>query len=328
MKSKHLFRQLNAAVLCLALGPAGSVFAQENPPGREISIVVEEGDKVPARVLDMLAAQELASGTTAEVTFSIIEGYARLTNVDGQTVNGASGGAVAHPDIIAGPHYDESYVQMLADGKPFGRPLRIGTIASGSLGELLAKDVPAGSEALLAGEPNYAVVDIGLLRSKTATDSKQAPTGQYCADIVSKERDIYGYSRVLAQGCSDQSEEEAFARAQSKASLSGYGILYSTFLMSWFEHYGYGGRYKSIYGCCGTCDFAGYTLTKGDGTWPRIMSSARGNASGCNTTRYTKWIWFPGYETGWGPARALPDGYVGDYYNDSIGSVKVYRWAV
>jgi hypothetical protein len=35
-------------------------------------------------------------------------------------------------------------IRMLVDGKPVGRTLRVGTIASGSIGQLLSKDVPDG----------------------------------------------------------------------------------------------------------------------------------------------------------------------------------------
>lgn len=330
MVSNRLFHWTFAAIACCALGPTRNALAEqpaeEDVAGPKISIVIEEGDRLPSQVLDSVAARELGT-VSGEVTFSIVEGRALLAGLDGQVVDAASGGAVAHADIVAGPNYDETIVRMLVDGKPVGRALRVGTITSGSVGQLLSKDVPDGSEALLSQGADYAVVDMDMLRSRQAAEPAEPPAGQYCATILDKERDVYGYSRLLAKACSDRSDEEAFTRVQSQASTSGAGTLYSTYLMTWYEHAGYAGRYENIYGCCGTCDFAGYSVRTNDGYWQTHLSSVRGNATGCNTARYSKWIWFPGYATDWGPARALPDWYVGDYYNDSFHAVKVYRGA-
>lgn len=326
MKREPLLRQMTAAVLCLALGPAGNALAEGSTSGREVSIVIEEGDKVPTQVLDALAAQELGTGTTAEVTFSVVEGQARLVNVDGQMVDAASGGSVAHPEIIAGPHYDETYVQMLADGKPLGRPMRIGTIASGSLDQLLATDVPPGSEALLNRASDYAVVDTGLLRSQASVNNKEAPTGQYCATILDKERDVYGYSRVAARACSDRSDQEAFAEAQSKVGPSGASVQYTAYIIGFAEHAGYGGRFQKVYGLWGDCDWAGYAFRTWDVDpyWESSLSSTVRPYGRCYFVRYRKRSWCNWCYTDWSPTRTLSDWYVGDYYNDRITHVKVW----
>ena len=326
--NKRVMRWIAVSSLCAGMGGATGALAQETNDGREISIVIEEGDRVPAQVLDALAAQELGSAVagSANVTFAVTEGGASLVSA-GQTV-GAGGSAVAHPEVVPGRLYDETYVRIFADGQPVGKLIRVGTIASGSLDQLLAKDVPAGSEALLARGADYAAVDTGLLRSETAPDTTEPATGQYCTAIVSKERDIYGTSRVLAEGCSDQSDAEAIAQAKSKAAASGENVINSTRLFTLYFDYGYSGQYYYTYeGCCGDCDPQGYIIETSRIPWPsknfwnhHISSIGKPHLGTCDYARYRKIKWWGTYEN-WGSWRNLPDWYVGDYYNDVIATM-------
>lgn len=322
MTNKAKLGWVSIPILCTALGAASAGFAQQSQgesSGREISIVIEEGDRVPAQVLDEIAARELGSATE-NVVFSVLEGEARLAGTDGQTV-AAGGGFVDHAEIVAGSLYDESYVGMTVNGQLAGRPIRIGTIAGESLHQLLAKDVPAGSEALLAKSTDYAVVDTGLLRSKSLANPVETPTGEYCAAIFDQERDVYGDSRVLGRGCSDQSDEDALVEAQSNAPDSHSN---PTRILNLHQHAGWGGRGYAAYGCCGICDSAGYKFY----TWSlesffawnsQLSSTAKAPYSYCNYVHYMR-----STDGWWSAARALNDYYVGDYYNDNIARVHVH----
>ena len=287
--------------------------------------MVEEGDRVPAQVLDALAAQELGSAAagSANVTFAVTEGGASLASA-GQTV-GTGGGPVAHPEIVAGQLHDESYIQMLVDGQPRGRTWRIGTIAGGSVDHLLSKDVPASSEALLTRGADYAAVDTGLLRSETPPDTTEPATDQYCTTILDKERNIYRSSRVLARGCSDQSQEDALAQAQSKALDSGASVENLAYLVTFYEHAGYGGKWADVIGCCGTCDPSGYifaTRDVGPDTfWKYNLSSLyRKYPTNCTRVRYQS----NRAANDWSGDRYLNDWYVGDHLNDRIITVKIW----
>ena len=324
MVSNRLFHWTVAASACCALGPTGNALAQqpaeEDMASPKISIVIEEGERAPSQVLDAIAAREIGSGS-GSVTFSISEGRGILAGPN-EVVDAASGGAIAHAEIVAGPNYDETIIRILVDGKPVGRALRVGTITSGSFGQLLSKDVPDGSEALLVRGTNYAVVDMEMLRSKQSPENSEAPTGQYCTEILDKERDVYGNSRVLARGCSDTSEEDALLQARSKALTSGASVDAVSYLVTFFEHAGYGGKYYNAYGCCGTCDWAGYTINMWHiSTWwsTNISSLGRLYSTRCYYVRYKR------SELGsYGATRTLPEWYVGDYYNDDILYLKIW----
>ena len=326
MVSNRVFHWTVAAIACCALGPAGNALAQqpaeEDMAGPKISIVIEEGERAPSQVLEAIAAREIGSGS-GSVTFSISEGRGILAGPN-EVVDAASGRAIAHAEIVAGPNYDETIIRILVDGKPVGRPLRVGTIASGSIGQLLSKDVPDGSEALLAQGPNYAVVDMDMLRSKQPADPAEPPAGQYCATILDKERDVYGYSRRLAKACSDQSDDDALAKAQSAATTSASGVQYVTYIIGFAEHAGYGGRFQKIYGCCGDCDLAGYSVRTSEvgSFWHSSLSSTVRPYGRCYWVRYKKWTWWGTMD--WGSTRTLSDWYVGDYYNDHIEAVHVW----
>jgi hypothetical protein len=99
-----------------------------------------------------------------------------------------------------------------------------------------------------------------MLHSKQPTGPTEPPSGQYCATILDKERDVYGNSRVLGRACSDRSDDDALAQAQSTATTSGASVQYVTYIIGFAEHAGYAGRFQKVYGCCGDCDWAGYTI--------------------------------------------------------------------
>ena len=324
MVSNRLFHWTILAGACCVLSPTGIALAQqpadEEMAGPKISIVIEEGERAPPEVLDAIAAREIAPGS-GTISFSVAEGRGVLAGPN-QVVDAANGGAIAHAEIVAGPNYDETIIRMLVDGKPAGRPLRVGTISSGSVDQLLSKDVPDGSHALIIRGADYAVVDMDVLHSEQPADTAEPMTGQYCTAILDKERDVYGTSRVLARGCSDQSEEDALAQTRSKAMASGASVDAVSYLVTFFEHAGYGGRSYNAYGCCGTCDWAGYTINMWhvDPFWATNISSfARVITTRCYYMRYKR-----AYLASWGATRTLPEWYVGDYYNDNIEYLKIW----
>jgi len=326
MAGNRLFHWTVAAIGSGALGPTGNALAQQSAEylaGPKISIVIEEGERAPSQVLDAIAAREIGSGS-GNVTFSISEGRGILAGPN-QVVDAASGGAIAHAEIVAGPNYDETIIRILVDGKPAGRALRVGTIASGSIGQLLSKDVPDGSEALLARGADYAVVDMDMVRSQTPAENSEAPTGQYCATILDKERDVYGHSRVLGRGCSEGSDGDALAKAQSTAIASGASVQYVTYIIGFAEHAGYGGQFQKVYGCCGDCDWAGYSISTSEVSsfWYSNLSSTVRPYGRCYYVKYKKSLSSGGH-TDWGSTRTLSDWYVGDYYNDHIYAVHVW----
>ncbi len=325
MVSNRLFHWIAAAIACSALGPTGNALAEQtgDEAGPKISIVVEDGERVPSQVLDAIAAREIEPGS-GSVSFSVAEGRGILAAVNGQVADAASGGALAHADIVPGPNYDETIIRMLVDGKPVGRALRVGTIASGSIGQLLSKDVPDGSEALLTRGTNYAVVDMEMLRSKQQAGPAESPAGRYCATILDKERDVYGNSRVMGRACSDRSDDDALAQAQSIATTSGASLQYVAYIIGFAEHAGYAGRFQKVYGCCGDCDWAGYSINTSevDSFWRFNLSSTVRPYGRCYYAKYRKWTWSG--LTAWGSTRTLSDWYVGDYYNDDIYAVHVW----
>ncbi|SHG35349.1 hypothetical protein [Streptoalloteichus hindustanus] len=135
-------------------------------------------------------------------------------------------------------------------------------------------------------------VTVGLTALSFAPAAVAAPSEavtEYCAVIVSKERDEHGFSKELAKSCSPVSVEDALV----KASASGGGRfsvpeLAGTLLLNQFKDVNYGGGViHTYYGGGGPCDTMGYYLRNTVSVSKNVSSMIGYN--NCNRVRVHDW---------------------------------------
>ncbi|WP_370068541.1 hypothetical protein [Streptacidiphilus sp. MAP5-3] len=154
----------------------------------------------------------------------------------------------------------------------------------------------------------------------TATTSAFSPASaithvshRSCAVVVSKAGSAGHRSHIIKTVCAESPDAKAL-----RAVRSG-----NTLLVTFWEDANFGGLQTSIYGASGPCDSSGYTFndTSGANGLVNGISSYRVYNS-CNLSA----IWTESGQNGYGSGNRRGDvSYVGDQWNDSVNSMKVWN---
>lgn len=152
---------LMLAVFSFESAPVLGVEAEVSTTDRPLSFVIEEGFTLPEQVL--LQDQE-----AKRVRFTI-RGDARfLVNhgkkwaEESQVVRRVDGGKIVMPSIKAGQLYDESFVQILLDGRQLLDDLRVATIPVGYV-RTIVEFLQSSPEALASSGEHFAIVNESLV---------------------------------------------------------------------------------------------------------------------------------------------------------------------
>lgn len=122
------------------------------------------------------------------------------------------------------------------------------------------------------------VTGVSLAPSGAAAAEKS----EYCAVIVSKERDANGVSKVLSKECSTVSAADAHRKAGAEGGVS---IAADTKLASLYRHQDYGDWMVDLYGQYGPCDHEGYSYFL-DRAYGYALSSVIGH-NNCTWSKLT-----------------------------------------
>jgi len=170
------------------------------------------------------------------------------------------------------------------------------------------------------------VASVCLSLAAAARAEAVRPAGKYCAVILSKDTTVAGTSKVAGKACSNASAAHALALAEGRiaaerlaAGVSASSALAasSTRALTFWEHANYRGNRSDIYVRSGPCDGSGYTI-RPNLYWGTHLSSLQG-WNFCNTA------YLIAYGDNYGRAFALPLASVGNYYNDRVGTIRMYR---
>lgn len=159
---------------------------------------------------------------------------------------------------------------------------------------------------------------LSLSTSGAASAEPSYPRGDYCAVLVGKAPSKNENSPVLAEHCSNVSQDHA--RKNLMIAAGEIGISSDTKLMTWYEHRSYNryndGATTTIYGSDGHCDTAGYRVEP-NWWWNDEISSISGTWY-CNKARITN------QERTDARTFDLPANYIYEY-NDDVGVIWVFR---